>query len=241
MKDNTKYSKESDLCRDFMEAVRKKGLWTSYPETGGFDILLSNKKTGHQIGIEAKLNLNAKVIRQCLPWRYDFGAYGPDFRAVLVPAGKASDDMTFIARHLGIAVIRYSRDYPFNNIFLPEPQRGLMDDEWQDWCPSKRVKLPEVIPDVEAGTQSPKRLTGWKIKAIKLQILLESRPVTRKDFRALQLSPGLWLNGPYRWLDKVDDGFVASERMPDLMESHPRAYSRLRLKKHEWIKILDVE
>lgn len=241
MRDETKYSKETDLCRDFIEVIRKKGRWTVYPETGGFDIVLSNKKTGHQIGIEAKLNLNARVIRQCFPWRYDFGTYGPDFRAVLVPVGKASDDMTFIARQLGIAVIRFSKDVYHNNIFLPEPERGYDDGEWQDWCPLQRTKLPEVIPDVDAGAKSPKRLTGWKIKAIKLQIILESRPVTRKDFKALSLSPGIWLNGPYRWLDKTADGFVASERMPDLMDAHPRAYSRLRLKKEDWLKILDID
>ena len=71
--------------------------WTQYHETAGWDLLLVNPD-GVQIGIEAKLSLNPKVLDQALPGRWG-EERGPDYRAVLVPADGLQHHMTAIARH----------------------------------------------------------------------------------------------------------------------------------------------
>ncbi len=83
------FIKESDLCAAFTQAVARDLDWTAFNETAGFDILLV-RKDGIQIGIEAKLKLNAKVVTQALPrWLgVEYGAIGPHYRAVLVPVGE---------------------------------------------------------------------------------------------------------------------------------------------------------
>lgn len=98
------FPSEAALCDCFLESLRLIGGWTVYPETGGFDILAVYDKTGHQLGIEAKLALNAKVADQILPEHYmgygEDGVAGPDFRAVIVPC--ITDASAGIAKMLGI-------------------------------------------------------------------------------------------------------------------------------------------
>jgi len=54
------FATEADLCAAFLACVP--ATWQAYPESCGFDIVLAHKETGAQIGIEAKLTLNAKVL-----------------------------------------------------------------------------------------------------------------------------------------------------------------------------------
>lgn len=93
---------EAALCAAFIEDVNRVGGWTVYPETAGFDILCVYDRTGHQLGVEAKLALNARVAEQILPGvaGYSVGGAGPDFRAVLVPT--ITDANEGIATLLGI-------------------------------------------------------------------------------------------------------------------------------------------
>lgn len=79
---------EAALCECFIATIRDVDGWTIYPETAGFDIL-AVYKTGHQLGIEAKLRLNSKVADQIIPNDYElaYKSRGPDFRAVIVPQG----------------------------------------------------------------------------------------------------------------------------------------------------------
>lgn len=81
------FATEAALCSTFIEDVRAVGGWTVYPETAGFDILCVYDRTGHQLGVEAKLSLNSKVAEQIIPGpsSHAVGGPGPDFRAVLVP------------------------------------------------------------------------------------------------------------------------------------------------------------
>ncbi|QAU22568.1 hypothetical protein EO087_00090 [Dyella sp. M7H15-1] len=58
---------EASLCDIFIRDMRAMGGWTIYPETADFGILLVRDATGHQLGVEAKLQLNAKVASQILP------------------------------------------------------------------------------------------------------------------------------------------------------------------------------
>lgn len=100
---------EAALCAAFIDDVRRVGGWTVYPETAGFDILCVYDKTGHQLGIEAKLQLNAKVAEQITPGpsSWAVGGAGPDFRAVLVPT--VTEANAGIATLLGIVGVMVFR------------------------------------------------------------------------------------------------------------------------------------
>lgn len=109
---------EEKLCECFIESIKAVGGWTVYPETAGYDILAVYDPTGHQLGIEAKLHLNAKVADQILPddSHWTAGAPGPDFRAVIVPC--ITDASAGIARMLGIlgvSVWSPDRDRRYSN------------------------------------------------------------------------------------------------------------------------------
>ena len=220
------FASEAALCAAFLAEVSrvhsgaKTARWTCYPETGGFDMLLVREADGFQLGIEAKLALNATVVTQALPgWRWNAAATGPDCRAVLVPRGCAAG-LVEICQHLGITVIamgvpRPSRA-PLYTPGLPSLSRGTkVNQDWHEWCPTRRIALPDYIPDVTAGRRSPTKLSEWKIAAIKMAILLETRAVTRADFRALKMSPTRWLNPRDGWLRRTaTGGYVAGPPVP---------------------------
>ena len=83
----TTFAREADLCSTFLALVPDS--WLVYAETGGFDILLVRKEDGFQIGVQAKLRLNAKVVCQALETGRASAITNPnpDCRAVLVPKG----------------------------------------------------------------------------------------------------------------------------------------------------------
>lgn len=248
------FATEGALCDEFCAHAlkptrRNEPNWQAYPETAGFDILLVRETDGTQIGIEAKLVLNAKVVAQSLPYSENVHYNtepGPDYRAVLVPARKCNEDVERICQALGVTVIQYyglpgGACYSKNS-FGPviRPALPFEDGEldwgtrgWFEWAPAKRCPLPDYVPDVGAGRPAPHALTLWKIKAIKLCVLLEERPVTRADFRHLGLSPTMWL-GPRGWLDRGEGGFVAGPRTPDLRRQHPRNFAEIEADKAKW-------
>lgn len=76
---------EAELCAIFIKEMNEQPGWVCYPETGGFDILVAHE-SGRQIGVEAKLQLNAKVADQIMPEHHShsYGRPGPDHRLVIV-------------------------------------------------------------------------------------------------------------------------------------------------------------
>jgi hypothetical protein len=99
--------------------------------------------------------------------------------------------------------------------------------------------VPDYVPDVIAGASAPVALTAWKVKAIRLAVLLEERAVTRADFKHLQLSPTLW-TGPQGYLMRTPAGYVPGDRMPDLRRQHPRNYEEIRADKARWAPAADL-
>lgn len=169
------FAKEADLCAAFINALPKE--WTAYPETGGFDILLVRQPDGFQIGIEAKLKLNAKVLLQAAEdtRHYYVDMPGPDCRAVLVPEGY-NRELAALARLLCVTVVTYrppQRGVIASAIWpeLPKPKDHHWAHDWHELCPSDRIPLPEWVPDVTAGASAPVALTDWKIR--------RSRRITR--------------------------------------------------------------
>lgn len=65
MASKSPWSRETDLVADFAAFAQRSG-WVAYPETGEWDLLIVRPEDGFQIGIEAKLSLNAIVLAQVL-------------------------------------------------------------------------------------------------------------------------------------------------------------------------------
>lgn len=223
---------------EFRASRRRAVDWTVYPETAGWDLLLVHKD-GYQVGLEAKLSLNAKVIAQALAgsdsyWREE----GPDYRGVLVPRVGVQHNLTPICRALGLGVLiaRPPERGVVYSIGLPD-QSGWSSSEWPCWLPAKRCVLPDYIPDVEAGHKSPVQLTPWKVKAIKLMILLERRGfVTRSDMKALEISPTRWTDywAGFLSLSRELGGYVPNGRTPDLRAQHPVNYAQIEADFSKW-------
>lgn len=252
-----RFKAEADMVDVFCQCIRKRNEnqrqgspWKIYPETADFDILLVQEGTGVQIGIEAKLQLNPLVLNQVLPGRDREEFCGPDYRAVLVPTRATTPQgLGNLARRCGVQVMTvYNQLYDLSGRSPPiwsfrpdlpdeESQWSLGYDRWQSWLPAERCPLPEYIPDVRAGCPSPVKLTAWKIKAIKLMILLERRGfVTRKDMKALELSPTRFTD-PYNGIlasDRAAGGYVRHAGTPDMRRQHPLNYAQIERDFDKW-------
>lgn len=229
------------LQTDFARSNHR-GLWTAYPETAGWDLLIAHKD-GYQIGVEAKLSLNPKVIEQALVGQHDaWRAVGPDYRAVMVPSGKCQKHMERIANAIGLHILL--ADPPgtrgWTSLQLPNEDRAY--HAWPNWMPEKRCALPDYVPDVTAGVSGPVMLTPWKVKAIKLMLILERRGyVTRADMRALEISPTRWCDhyagfltpGPGR-------GYLRCDRTPDLKAQHPINWGQIEADMPTWAANIDM-
>lgn len=239
------FAKETELCDTFMKAVPKE--WTVYAETGGFDILLVRNEDGFQIGIEAKLKLNAKVITQIaerIGTHYTCDE-GPDCRAILVPHG-VNAELGGVCELLGLEVVRVYHSSEQEKWFdkfsphLPTISDGAYwcQRNWFEFCPEKRVKLPDYVPDTIAGDKSPVILTAWKIAAMKLAIVLEKTGfLTRQDFKALEVSMSRWIQyGLTSWLipGKIKGQWVRGTNFPDFVKQHPVNYHQIAADYEEW-------
>lgn len=246
------FSSEAEMCGQFLSVIPDE--WTAYPETGGFDILLVRKEDGAQVGVEAKLKLNAKVISQAAQ---QIGVYkntypGPDFRAVLVPYNTGWD-LIDVCRLLSIEVIRIypidhsqSQRYIKGKIvgkshFLPDlpslkyNHNEMCGEQWFDFCPEKRIKLPDFVPDCGAGNKSPIQLSTWKIKAIKIVIEAMRRGfVTRQDFKYHSIDMSRWTQCGWIVSGKNKSEWILSEKVPDFRKQHPVNFAEIENVYNDW-------
>ena len=228
------FATEAELCARFIAAIGDG--WTAYAETSGWDILLVRKSDGLQIGIQAKLKLNAHVINQAIESKYDVDRAGPDCRAILVPADQGNG-LSSIATYIGITVITVKpetdRHNPVFYPYLPREDRGLSDD-WHEQAPLKRHLLPEYVPDVAAGASAPVQLTRWKVSAIKIAVTLELRGyVTRDDFKTHKIDHRRWI--PQGWLVSKGGQMTKGVAMPDFAIQHPRVYAEIKADAEKWM------
>lgn len=233
------FASEAEMCVAFVDAVGPD--WTVYAETAGWDILLVRSADGFQIGVEAKLRLNATVLTQALEQRHE--SFGPDCRAVLVPYG-TDGGLEVVAEHCGLTVLRIGRRHRWggDKLFdfhpqLPRPTEGaLWGGQWHETCPLRRCPLPEYVPDVAAGKPAPVQLTNWKIAALKIAAMLEmTGSVTRADFKALGVDIRRWITPGYDWLRPEGGAFVAGDRMPSFSEQHPDVYAKVKADAPVWL------
>lgn len=221
----TKFDTEAAMCASFIKWAEKQG-WKSYAETEGWDILLV-AVDGTQIGIQAKLRFNMKVLQQAVENGLWGNETGPDFRAVLVPDSGGQD----ICAALGMTMIYCGgvmRDYfeffprlPTSSVFCA--------NDWHWLNPTKRHPVPAYMPDVIAGASAPIQLTQWKVGALKITALLDVRGyVTRTDFKMMKIDHRRWVNDS-KWL--VPTGQPGQyARGPELRfdQQHPQVYAQIR-------------
>ncbi len=250
---------EAALCSAFIASLPHEE-WIVYPETAGWDILLVHREGGWQIGIEAKLTLNAKVLAQAIDGRR-WNTTGPDFRAVLV--GKVVAENAAIAAALGLTVItpngmnkwvwcgnHWDRIGPPRPTFrpaLPETERLVrIGTWWSDWhsgvewfdqFPTHRCPLPDYVPEVRAGVPSPMILSDWKIKAMRVCVWVERHgTITRKQFKALGIDPSRWMNG--HWLTAAEGRgeWKAGASFPaaQLRREHPAIFGKIEADYAAW-------
>ncbi|MER9706068.1 hypothetical protein NKJ10_17735 [Mesorhizobium sp. M0204] len=254
------FESEAALCAAFIARLPKD--WTAYPETAGFDILLVRGADGAQIGVEAKMTLNPKVLLQAVEGIYSGrGSEGaaPDFRAALVPSGAAGAELKAVASYLGVVVIvmtseaeREAEEKAFADKFGLSYRRAHTSDkpwftpelpvigydwrrQWADHCPAERCKVPAYVPDVVAGASGPSQLSEWKIKAIKICIILERRGfVTTADFKKIGIDRKRWLD--MDWLVHSQDRgrYTAGRFALNLRVTHPVNYGQIEADFEKW-------
>lgn len=251
MNEKSKFSSEAMLCKTFIRHLP--AGWTAYAECQGWDIILV-RDDGLQIGVEAKLTLNAKVICQAAEdGRRGIYAMqeGPDFRAVLIPYGTAGS-MGWLCHYLGLTVIQMMDKATFEDPYnryeankhgfkpaLPEADDSewFSEQHWYDMAPARRITLPEYVPDVAAGRSGPTKLTDWKIKAIKIAVTVERRGfVTRADFKHVGIDHRRWLNRDYGWLvvGEKRGTYIAGPRLGDFKAQHPKNFEQIAADYDKW-------
>lgn len=234
MKREAPFKTEAELCAAFIEWVKRDGF-TSYPETAGFDILLVNDRSGHQIGVQAKLRMNFKVIDQLLPRYLASKDEGPDHYAVLIPGHPGDADG--ILDVLGINCFYPSYSYGGRHEFtMPGydsvPSRKVLFD----WNPKQRIPVPAYIPDVVAGASAPIQLTPWKISALRLLAHLEVHgSISRKQVADFGMDSRRWC-GHGAWLIPADGSTYAARNglwvrgplCPKFEQQHPDVYAQIK-------------
>jgi hypothetical protein len=211
---------EAELCADLIRVAKLHG-WIVYPETCN----------GVQVGIEAKLRGNLKVLSQAIgPPHYP----GPAYHVVLVP--DCSQDFLIVARQCKLFVL-LAQDLEYlsaeRDPFMFIQHAGL----WK-WEHEEPLALPDLIPDTTAGVPSPRVLTDWKMCVLALMALCEVRGyVTTADFREHGVSIGFWRHR------LVDLGFGADRRKRYRFEAsyekidpradHPRNYAEILQRQKE--------
>ena len=226
-----KYATEAELCADFIAWAQPQG-WTAYPETEGWDVLMV-APSGHQLGVQAKLKLNAKVLAQAAPGPSAFSQWGrdrgPDFRALLVPE---RSELASIATMLGFAVITPGyQGFACETGLYGVSYYGAPMKEWAmtDWNPATRERLPDYVPDVPAGVPGPRSLSRWKVGALRVMATLELRgEVTRKEVEALGLNSRRWCAAD-GWLKpgSAPGQWRRGDGCPDFAAEHPEVYPKV--------------
>lgn len=236
------FATEADLVAEFLRrlAVMDPGLkWKVYPESCGWDLLLVHE-AGYQLGIEAKLLLNPKVIDQTL-----VGAFithpawdGPDYRAVLVPSEGRQLHLANICKAIGIGVITVRPEGDGGSHWFDLPSNSEYC-AWPNWGPMQRCPVPDYVPRVAAGVQSPTLLSDWKVRAIKLLIVMERKGwIDRGDLKALGLSPTRWTCHYNGFLTRVEGKpvrYVAGPRTPDYRAQMPENFAEIEADIAAWV------
>lgn len=207
-----KFETENELCKAFQEwaAVKR---WTCYPETDGWDLLVVDQHD-QRLGIQAKLKDGPLTVSQAMECMANGSAHvgailmpevGDSVRRlckvanllVIVPVGKADED-GFVAFDMRLPKLKATELKP-------------------------RKALPRFVPEVPAGVPSPRKLTAWTEKELRLEVLFHRRGgwVNTKDFQRV----GLRTNQLPGWLCRTRSNHFEQVIASDLpSKHHPKAF-----------------
>lgn len=235
--------READLCDLFMRDFNAMPGWTCYPEAANFDVLAVHDD-GRQLGVEAKLTLNAKVADQILPMRNGdfFDKPGPDYRMVIVSKiTVANAGIAKMLSMLGVEVLEPSVSrtlngdeygFSFHNLLEAAGQETSFGGQYlHDWNPGVRCYVPPLLQALPAGVPSPVQLTPWKEKAIQLVALMRHQGfITAKQIAAHGHAVTRWtqpLDTKPAWLAKgsVRGHWIETVNMPPFDRQHPELYA----------------
>lgn len=175
------FGSESELVQTLIDAARAAG-YQAHPELGSWDTVIACRETGDQIGVHGKLCPSVAVLAQALT---DESGPGPDIHAVLVPV--ASRDFRAVAGHLGLHV--------FEGVSLDSLQLPIVFKHAKRWGHPIREWAPEFEINTPAGVPSPRRMTKWKVHAVRLSLLARSKGfVTTADMHELGQHPQWWVS-----------------------------------------------
>jgi hypothetical protein len=184
------YETEVDLCSALIDRAAQDG-WTAYPEIKGWDIILV--RGGIQIGIQAKLRFGAKVVAQALqglPKICESGEkqIGPHYRAIACPLTRSSNDDAYrIGRMCRLLVLDMNRS-PDVGYFAHwrhmrhGPYINAVHWRYYRWHPDATLWLPPMVPNIAAGSKSPRACGPWQLVACRVMGIVEKRGwISRMD------------------------------------------------------------
>lgn len=235
------YKLETDLCNDFIEHAESNG-WIVYPETNDWDIfMVANKvtrniKLGDQVGIEAKLKPNLKVLSQAYSRSLYYKEAGPDFVCALVP--EVTPEFENVSNALGIIPIAMFEKRDDSHIRVVSKFEFSLHKRNRRIY-SKKLWVPDVQVAVSAGSAGPRKVTSKKIKMVRhcLYMLDNNGMCTSDSFAENDVGNyRTWLN--LKWIK--DSGMrVGSKKLWVL---NPNSYDRPDRKWPEIVKsIRDVQ
>jgi len=162
-----KYSLEKDMC-DELSAHMKDSGWIVYPEQGGWDLLLVRRNI--QIGVQAKLRPTIKLLSQAL---ISEQVSGPHYRAVAVGNSQEEEKEDFAKISMALRLIYIDMGIHPDYWFYKATQRVSL--KYYRHFPNNIVWTPPYVPELDAGIPSPKTVSPWKIAAIKMELIAETK------------------------------------------------------------------
>lgn len=239
----TGFEREADLCNLFIRDFNALPGWTCYPEAANFDVLAVHDD-GRQLGVEAKLTLNAKVADQILPMQQGdfFDKPGPDYRMVIVSRiTVANAGIAKMLRMLGVEVLSPhmssslngdSYRFSFHNMLEATGEETSFGSQYlHDWNPAVRCYVPALLQALPAGVPSPVQLTPWKEKALQLVALMRHQGfITAKQIAAHGHAVTRWTQpdgSRPAWVEKGSHRgqWLETEHMPAFDQQHPELYA----------------
>jgi hypothetical protein len=213
---------EAQLCTAFRAWCEERG-WIVHPEVSSWDLVLTpgppeamkgpvglydpglelgavrnhisfiRGKTD-QIGVQAKLHGNVEVLYQAIRGR----RCGPAWRLLLVP--RATPEFVGLADHLGFMVAVQEDRLELGGFARGRVKWQAVDGGFRilnkpkQFVVSSQLELPPVVTSLIAGGNSPRQLTPWRVKALRMCRLLRERGyVTHDDFKAAGIDRRVWL------------------------------------------------
>lgn len=165
--------------------------WDPLEEESPFSEWDRALKPGMQLGIQAKMHPNVEVLAQAIERWYDRRHPGPDFRGLLVP--HTSEDFNILATRLGLRV--FVEDHRQERVVVAPRVK---------WRVGKRLHLPPIKPSWSGGEKHPRVLSEWRVRALRICILLQDRGwVTKADFIKHQIEHRTWV--ARRWIEGYEE------------------------------------